>query len=133
MTVIITDAMNAACAHARHVPGPAVGRAAAEPRGAAASENAAAPRRPAGPKKIPARIAIIDDESLNIQVVQKYLQDAGYERVLTTSDATKALDLVLRERPDLILLDIMMPVISGLDILQALQATEAPAICPCWS
>jgi putative two-component system response regulator len=81
-------------------------------------------RRTAGRKSIPARIAIVDDEPLNIQVVQKYLYDAGYEQFITTADSSKALDLIHRERPDLILLDIMMPVVSGLDILQALQAGE---------
>jgi len=69
-------------------------------------------------------IAIIDDEPFNILVVQKYLQDAGYRRFVTSSDSTESLKLIARERPDLILLDIVMPMISGLDILRAIRATD---------
>jgi putative two-component system response regulator len=71
------------------------------------------------------RIAIIDDEPLNIQVAQKLLQDAGYRRFVTTSNASEALDLLLSDPPDLVLLDIVMPEVSGMEILKCLRATAA--------
>ncbi|NLX98751.1 MAG: response regulator [Rhodopirellula sp.] len=68
------------------------------------------------------RIAIIDDEPINVRVVRRMLTLAGYEQFHTTSDATQAMDLIRSSRPDVVLLDIMMPVLSGLDILRELRA-----------
>jgi putative two-component system response regulator len=87
-------------------------------------------RRPIVPELADARIAIVDDEPLNIQVVQKYLHDAGYRRFITTSQPATALELLRRERPDLVLLDIMMPGVSGLEILRALKADQATCRIP---
>ena len=67
-----------------------------------------------------AKIAIVDDEPLNVTVVRKHLKRAGYSRFVGTSDSTEALDLIRGERPDLVLLDVMMPRVSGLDILHAM-------------
>ncbi|WP_442484427.1 HD domain-containing phosphohydrolase [Aeoliella sp. SH292] len=69
-----------------------------------------------------ARIVVIDDEPVNIKVVQRLLQIEGYENFVSTSDAREALALVRGESPDLVLLDLMMPHISGLEILAALRA-----------
>lgn len=68
-----------------------------------------------------ARIAIIDDEPYNILIVKKHLQKAGYSNFVTTEDSTEALKLMRTERPDVLLLDILMPKVSGLDILHAMQ------------
>jgi putative two-component system response regulator len=67
------------------------------------------------------KIAIVDDEPYMIAVVRKHLQDAGYQNVVSTTDSRKALHLFETEEPDLILLDIMMPEISGLDVLRLLR------------
>ncbi len=69
-----------------------------------------------------AKIMIVDDEPLNIKVVQKYLQRHGYTHFVTTSDATQAMELFRAERPDIALLDIMMPEVSGIEILQQVRA-----------
>jgi putative two-component system response regulator len=71
-----------------------------------------------------ARILIVDDEPVNIKVVRKYLQIAGYQNFITTSDSPEAMKLVRTERPDVILLDVMMPNVSGLDILGEIRADE---------
>ena len=63
------------------------------------------------------RVMIIDDEPLNIKIARKYLQIAGYSNFITTSDAATAMDLLRREDPDVVLLDVMMPQVSGLEIL----------------
>jgi putative two-component system response regulator len=70
------------------------------------------------------KIMIVDDEPINVKVARKYLNLEGYENFVTTTESREALALVEKERPDLILLDIMMPYLSGLDILAALRADQ---------
>src|SRR6218665_3635957 len=69
-------------------------------------------RRASGTKA--ARIVIIDDEVSQIRSLKQYLTEAGYSNFVTTSDATEAVDLVREEKPDLVLLDIAMPEVSGI-------------------
>lgn len=68
------------------------------------------------------KIMIVDDEPINVKVARKYLALEGYEDFVTTTDSREALALIEQNRPDLVLLDIMMPHVSGLDILAALRA-----------
>ena len=70
------------------------------------------------------RILIIDDEELNVRIVRKYLTDAGYTNFVTSSDSTEAIELIREERPDLILLDVMMPEVSGIDILHLMHLDD---------
>jgi putative two-component system response regulator len=70
------------------------------------------------------RVAIIDDQPLNIRVVQTHLTRIGYQQFFTTTDATQAIPLIRQEHPDVVLLDIMMPEISGLEILQQLRSEQ---------
>jgi putative two-component system response regulator len=67
-----------------------------------------------------ARILIVDDEECNILVARKYLQTDGYTKIQAVTDSTKAVALIRSEKPDLVLLDVMMPQVSGLDILQVM-------------
>src|SRR5580658_9614707 len=69
-----------------------------------------------------AKVLIVDDEPVNVKVVRKYLQGAGYKNFVTTCDSTQCMDLLEKERPDLVLLDIMMPGINGLQILAQIRA-----------
>lgn len=75
-------------------------------------------------------IVIVDDEPVNIKVTRKYLESAGYTRFLTTSDATQALQLIESNAPDLVLLDIMMPEVSGLEILESLRQNPGTSSLP---
>ncbi len=70
------------------------------------------------------RIAIIDDEPINIKVVQKYLRLAGYRQFVTTTHAGRAVELIRTERPDVVLLDVLMPEVGGLEILGQLRGQE---------
>lgn len=72
-----------------------------------------------------AKIMIVDDEPINIKVVQKYLQGYGYAAFVTTTDATGAFEMACKERPDIVLLDIMMPEVSGIEILDQIRATAS--------
>lgn len=67
-------------------------------------------------------IMVIDDEQFNCMMVRKYLRDAGYQAVDTLSDAATALAAIRERRPALLLLDIVMPQITGLEILRLLRA-----------
>src|SRR5687768_1351750 len=68
------------------------------------------------------KIVMIDDEPVNIKVVQKYLKVAGYTNFASTTESAESIGFIDRERPDIILLDIVMPGVGGLDILQTLRA-----------
>jgi putative two-component system response regulator len=70
------------------------------------------------------KIMIVDDEPYNVMVVRKYLRDDGYENLVTLTDSTQALKTIRQEAPSLLLLDISMPQVSGLDILRLLRADE---------
>lgn len=71
-----------------------------------------------------AKIAIVDDEEMNIEVAQGYLEQEGYRNFFRTTDATQALKLITKVNPDVVLLDVMMPEISGLEILAAMRADD---------
>jgi diguanylate cyclase (GGDEF)-like protein len=69
-----------------------------------------------------ATIMIVDDEPTTIEVLQILLEDAGYERFITTCDSTQAVRLASESNPDLLLLDLVMPEVDGLQILREIRA-----------
>ena len=75
-------------------------------------------------------IMIIDDESYNVLVVRKFLQHAGYENFVTTTESPQAIELMKRDLPDIVLLDIMMPEVSGIDILRVMKITPELSTIP---
>lgn len=70
------------------------------------------------------KIMIIDDYAVNVKVLKAHLEAAGYRNFVTLTDSTQALTRIWTEFPDLILLDIMMPEVSGLDILRELRGLQ---------
>ncbi|MEZ5940690.1 MAG: response regulator [Planctomycetaceae bacterium] len=68
-----------------------------------------------------ARIFVVDDEEHAIDAVAECLSDAGYANLQATVDSTDAVNLIREHRPDLVLLDIMMPEVSGIDILHVMS------------
>lgn len=83
-----------------------------------------------GTLKDTAKVMIVDDEPINIKIVQKYLKLAGYRNFVTSSDPPMVFDMVTSTMPDVILLDVMMPMISGLDILKRLRGDARVAHIP---
>ncbi len=77
-----------------------------------------------------ARILIVDDEPINIKVIQKYLQEFGYNNLRGISDPTYVLENIGKEPPDLVLLDLMMPQVSGYDILSKIRSDERTSHLP---
>jgi diguanylate cyclase (GGDEF)-like protein len=73
-------------------------------------------------KLLDARVMMVDDEPLNSEVTQIHLEEAGYTNFLSTDDPTQALSLMAKSRPDVLLLDLMMPGLSGLEILARMEA-----------
>ncbi|MBM4017003.1 MAG: response regulator [Planctomycetes bacterium] len=69
-------------------------------------------------------ILIADDTEQNLELLQAYLDDLGC-RVVTAMDGQETLDRVAGAKPDLILLDIMMPRLSGFEVCRKLKADPA--------
>ncbi|MFI4999564.1 MAG: adenylate/guanylate cyclase domain-containing protein [Reyranellales bacterium] len=76
----------------------------------------------------PARILVVDDVADNVEILRMRLTSLGYE-VVVAEDGEQALAMVKETLPDLILLDIMMPKIDGLEVVRRLKAdTTLPFI-----
>lgn len=63
------------------------------------------------------KLMLVDDDPIMVEMVQVYLQEAGYSGFITTSNPAEAMSLIRAHRPDLLLLDLMMPGITGFEIL----------------
>jgi two-component system KDP operon response regulator KdpE len=74
-----------------------------------------------------AKILVVDDEPHMITLVQANLQAAGYE-VSSATDSRSALDAVERERPDLVILDIMLPRMDGYEVCRRIREYSAVPI-----
>jgi DNA-binding response OmpR family regulator len=66
-------------------------------------------------------VLVVDDEPRIVELARDYLQHAGF-RVISAADGRQALDLTRRERPDLVVLDLGLPGLDGLDVTKALRA-----------
>jgi signal transduction histidine kinase len=73
-----------------------------------------------------ARILIVDDEKANIAALTKILQNAGYKNCVAITCATEAVQRFLQINPDLVLLDLHMEPLSGLDVLEQINAVMDP-------
>ena len=69
-------------------------------------------------------ILVVDDEPTIVEVVELYLLREGF-KVLTAADGHAALSAVQQQRPDLVVLDLMLPGMSGLDVTRQLRAGGA--------
>jgi adenylate cyclase len=79
--------------------------------------------------RTPPRILIVDDMPANVHILQTRLAANGYE-VVTATDGEEALATARATEPDLILLDIMMPKIDGLEVCRRLKADPALPFMP---
>ncbi len=77
-----------------------------------------------GPKKtMSKKVLIVEDNELNMKLFHDLLEAHGYATV-ETSDGQAVLDIARTEKPDLILMDIQLPEISGLDVTRRLKSDE---------
>jgi len=74
------------------------------------------------------KVLVVDDEPKIVRVVKAYLEREGFQ-VLEAYDGRQALDLARAERPSLVVLDLMLPEISGWDVCRALRReSEIPVL-----
>jgi phosphoserine phosphatase RsbU/P len=71
-----------------------------------------------------ATILVVDDSPVNLQVLVRTLDGTGH-RILAATSGKSALDIAERIRPDLILLDVMMPGMDGFEVCRAIKANDA--------
>ncbi len=69
------------------------------------------------------KVLVVDDQPINVQLLKRKLEREGMA-VATAHSGREALDLVAADKPDLILLDVMMPDMDGLEVCQHLQADD---------
>jgi CheY-like chemotaxis protein len=67
-----------------------------------------------------AKVLIVDDEPFNVDVLQQELEELGYEAI-TAFNAKEALEQIKKHQPDLILLDLMMPVLDGFAVFKEVK------------
>ncbi|HEY6549107.1 MAG TPA: response regulator, partial [Vicinamibacteria bacterium] len=74
-------------------------------------------------------LLVVDDNAGNRDLLSRRLERKGF-RVIVAEDGQRALDILATSRVDLVLLDVMMPGLSGLDVLKKLRETQPPSALP---
>jgi len=69
-----------------------------------------------------ATVLLVDDNRQNLELIQAYLEELPC-RLLTAADGVEAIEVIEREVPDLVLLDVMMPRMSGFEVCQKIKAS----------
>jgi len=72
-------------------------------------------------KVLAAKILIIDDNTLDVQILRKIFSNAGFINITTTTDPAQAVSLYTQVNPDLILLDLTMPKLDGFEVMVQLS------------
>lgn len=67
------------------------------------------------------KILIVDDEEMSIKLIEMQLLSDNHQ-ILTSTDGREAVDIIKNEQPDLVISDIMMPFMSGLELLEIIKA-----------
>jgi len=75
------------------------------------------------------KVLVVDDEPVLVETIAYNLEQAGYE-VTTAADGASALEVARRERPDLVILDIMLPEMDGLEVCRLLRRENSTATTP---
>ncbi|MAK65095.1 response regulator [Maricaulis alexandrii] len=78
---------------------------------------------------MPKKVLIVEDNELNMKLFNDLLEAHGYE-TLQTKDGFKALELAREHTPDLILMDIQLPEVSGLEVTKWLKDDESLSAIP---
>src|SRR3989454_4733060 len=86
------------------------------------SSRAIAGRRPDAPQMVKT-VLIVEDNELNMKLFHDLLDAHGYN-ILQTKDGMEALDIAREHRPDLILMDIQLPEVSGLEVTKWLKEDD---------
>jgi two-component system, OmpR family, response regulator ResD len=84
-------------------------------------------RRQSDSSEKTATVLVVDDEPTIVEIVGRYMERAGFE-TYTAPDGYKALDTATEHRPDLAVLDVMLPGIDGIEVMERLQERPGPPI-----
>jgi putative two-component system response regulator len=77
------------------------------------------------------RVLVVDDNEANVELIEQLLGQEGYTTVLSTSDPTRVLSLCQAWEPDLLLLDLHMPQLTGFDVMSGIrELMEEPRCLP---
>jgi CheY-like chemotaxis protein len=75
------------------------------------------------------RVLVVDDNETNRDLISRQLQRKGWQ-VLVAEDGTQALEMIRRELPDLILMDLGLPGLGGLEVIRILKEEKATLAIP---
>ena len=76
------------------------------------------------------KILIVDDKHANIELLVEVLHCEGYSNLKTTTDPRKVLGIIKKFEPDLILLDLKMPALSGFDVMELIKKERHNSLNP---
>lgn len=82
-----------------------------------------------GPGKPTAKVLIVDDDTRYLRISAKYFANSGYS-VETAPDGREALRIAISRRPDLVMTDVCMPVMGGLELIAGLRHYSATRSLP---
>ena len=82
--------------------------------------------------RTPPLVLIVDDNPTNVDILQTRLAVHNYE-IITAGDGEEGLAMAREAQPDLILLDIMMPKIDGIEVCKKLRADDSVSFVPIWT
>ena len=77
-----------------------------------------------------ASLLVVDDQEANVLLLERMLAGAGYKSVTSTRDPRAVCELHRKNRYDLILLDLQMPVIDGFEVMEGLKEIEKDGYLP---
>ncbi len=72
---------------------------------------------------------VVDDSKMQCRVLQKYLEEESY-RVIIANDGSEAVNMYIQHKPDLVLMDINMPVMNGYEATLKIKSLSSDALCP---
>lgn len=67
---------------------------------------------------------MVDDEPILMEILQSFLEDEGYQNFINIEDSTLAMEQLKLDQPDILLLDLKMPIVNGFDILKEVRAHD---------
>jgi two-component system alkaline phosphatase synthesis response regulator PhoP len=81
-------------------------------------------KQPTSPR---GKVLIVDDNPQNLELLEAYMEDLPEVQTLTATNGEAALEVVRREHPDLVLLDVMMPKMSGFEVCKRMKGDPSTA------
>jgi len=78
------------------------------------------------PEILQSKILVVDDKPANVMLLEQLLEEEGYTNVISTTDSREVVELYVSENVDMILLDIRMPFMDGIQVMEALKEVIGP-------